>query len=254
MLNYTVRVRVTRAIGFFDRKRNVEYSLNFGRGLIAADHGTIEADTYILGITHPVKRFEGRVIAVIRRKNGGLAVVAACKNSRYVNYDIEDAIAFAEPKGSYHLDCLYENSCGAVVFRYINGFPRFLLIKNCRSAHWGFPKGHIERGETQLQTAFREVLEETGIHAEFYEGFSAESDYKIGGKVDKKVQIFLATTKDTQTIIQKEEIEDYIWLDYSRAMKTLKFDNDKQILRKANRYMNETLGILTEPASGEANV
>ena len=68
------------------------------------------------------------------------------------------------------------------------------------------------------------------------------------------MQIFLATTKDTQTIIQKEEIEDYIWLDYSRAMKTLKFDNDKQILRKANRYMNETLGILTEPASGEANV
>ena len=41
-------------------------------------------------------------------KKGGYAVVAACKNSRYVNYDIEDAIAFAEPKGSYALDCLYE--------------------------------------------------------------------------------------------------------------------------------------------------
>lgn len=40
---------------------------------------------------------------------------------------------------------------------------RFLLIKNRRSAHWGFPKGHVEQGENDHQTAYREVLEETGI-------------------------------------------------------------------------------------------
>lgn len=246
MLNSTVKVRVTRAIGFFDKNRQYEYQLNFGRGMIFSDHGTIEADTYIIGITHPVKRFEGRVIAVLRRKKGGYAVVAACKNSRYVNYDIEDAIAFAEPKGSYFLDCLYENSCGAVVFRFINSQPRFLLIKNCRSAHWGFPKGHMERGETQVETAKREVLEETGLHIDVFDGFQAKSDYKIGGKVDKNVQIFLATTKDTKTVIQREEIEDYIWLDFPQAIRALKFDNDKQILRKARRHMRDKLAIAIE--------
>ena len=165
MLNYTVRVRVTRAIGFFDRKRNVEYSLNFGRGLIAADHGTIEADTYILGITHPVKRFEGRVIAVIRRKNGGLAVVAACKNSRYVNYDIEDAIAFAEPKGSYHLDCLYENSCGAVVFRYING------LKIAEALTGGSQKGILSAAKRSCKRLSAKFWRKPGSMLSFMRGF-----------------------------------------------------------------------------------
>lgn len=245
MLNNNIRVRVTRAVGFFDAKRNCLYSLNFGRGIIFTSHGTIEADTYILGINHPVKRFEGRVIATIRRKSGGYAVIAANKNSRYVNFDIEDAINFAEPKGSYLLDCLYENSCGAVVYRFISGMPRFLLIKNCRSSHWGFPKGHVERGETDIDTAKREVLEETGLHIDIIDGFNEKSDYKIGGKVDKKVRIFLATTSDTQTVIQKEEISDYIWLTYSQAVKALKFENDKHILRKANVFMNNNLGIST---------
>lgn len=57
----------------------------------------------------------------------------------------------------YRLECLYESSCGAVIFHDIKGEVRYLLIKNKRSAHWGFPKGHIERGETKEQTAIREV-------------------------------------------------------------------------------------------------
>ena len=65
--------------------------------------------------------------------------------------------------GEYTIDCLYERSCGAVVFRFINGERRFLLIKNKRSCHWGFPKGHVEKDETDEETAKREVLEETGL-------------------------------------------------------------------------------------------
>lgn len=241
MLNKNIKVRVTRAVGFFDEKKHFAFDLNFGRGLIAADRGTIEADTYIMGIHHPVRRFEGRVIATLHRKDGGFAVIAASKSSRYVNYDISDAIAFAEPHGSYELDCLYENSCGAVVNRIVGGQPCFLLIKNCRSSHWGFPKGHMERGETCEQTARREVLEETGVHIELIEGFSAESDYRIGGKVDKKVRIFLASTEDTEIIRQVEEIEECVWIDYDGALRLLKFDNDRQILKKAYRYMSRVL-------------
>ena len=48
------------------------------------------------------------------------------------------------------------------MFRRINEEYRFLLIKNRRSNNWGFPKGHIEKGETEVATAKREVLEETG--------------------------------------------------------------------------------------------
>ena len=133
----------------------------------------------------------------------------------------------------------YERSCGAVVFRDIGGEKRFLLIKNKRSAHWGFPKGHVEKGETDEQTACREVLEETGIHISIFPDFKSKSEYTIQGKINKTVLIFLATTKDTQTVIQQSEIEDYIWLGYDAALETLNYENDKSILKKAKNYMDE---------------
>ena len=51
------------------------------------------------------------------------------------------------------------------------------------------------------------------------------------------MSIFLATTDDTNTIIQKEEIEDYVWLGYERAKSRLKFENDHAILDKAVDYI-----------------
>ncbi len=95
----------------------------------------------------------------------------------------------------------------------------------------------MERGETQQQTAVREVLEETGLHITILDDFSYESRYKIGTKIEKRVDVFLASTEDTQTVIQKEEIEDYIWLRYPEALSTLRFDNDKEILTAARDYM-----------------
>ncbi|MBQ6018744.1 MAG: NUDIX domain-containing protein [Clostridia bacterium] len=131
---------------------------------------------------------------------------------------------------------------GAVVFRKIDGQTKFLLIKNCRSSNWGFPKGHMERGEDQLATAKREVLEETGLDIDVFEGFGEDSSYMIGLKVDKSVRIFLAATKDTKTIIQKEEIAAYTWLPYEDAYNALNFDNDKLILKKAHAFI-ETNGL-----------
>lgn len=54
-----------------------------------------------------------------------------------------------------------EISCGAVVYR-LNPTPQILLVKQ-NNNFWGIPKGHMEPGETFLQTACREVEEETGI-------------------------------------------------------------------------------------------
>ncbi|MBQ4627203.1 MAG: NUDIX domain-containing protein, partial [Clostridia bacterium] len=132
-----------------------------------------------------------------------------------------------------------ERSCGAVVYRIINDEVRYLLIKNRRSTHWGFPKGHIEKGETNEQTAMREVLEETGIHIQILPQFASKSEYTIQGRVEKSVTIFLAKTKDTQTTIQREEIEDYVWLSYEKAMDTLRFINDRNILRSAHDFLVE---------------
>src|ERR1019366_6443348 len=56
-----------------------------------------------------------------------------------------------------------EVSAGGVVFRRDpDGSPRFLLIKDSYQ-HWGFPKGHLEDGESPVVAAVRETREETGL-------------------------------------------------------------------------------------------
>ncbi|MBQ9552282.1 MAG: NUDIX domain-containing protein [Clostridia bacterium] len=237
MLGKFVRVCVTKRINDKDPATGLVNRLNFGR-IESGCNAKNVLGAYIMGIDHPVRNFDGRVIAIIRRKSGECLWVVAPKSTRFIVNDIRAAIAYAEGEGDrYSIDCLYESSCGAVVYRMINGELRYLLIKNKRSANWGFPKGHIEPGETQEETAMREVLEETGVHIHIHPGFVSRSEYTIQGKVEKSVAIFVAGTTDTQTVIQQEEIEDYIWLNYQKAWKILKFENDRTILEKANNFL-----------------
>ncbi len=240
MLGKNVRVRITKPFNSFDSKTNTRYMLNFGVAEIKTEKKSFIYSACVLGINHPVNIFEGKIIAVVRHQDKRPNyIIVAPKKSRYINFEIEDAIRFYEKNRPHTLDCLYESSCGAVVFRMIGGCRRFLLIKNRRSNHWGFPKGHIEKGETQVATAKREVLEETGLRINVLDGFSTTSEYKIAGRVEKRVTIFLASTSDTNTVIQQEEIEDYIWLDFDKALATLRFENDKSILISAKEFLAE---------------
>ena len=61
-----------------------------------------------------------------------------------------------------------EKSAGAIIFRTENGIKYYLLLHYAPSepgkrGQWGFAKGHVEEGETEEETARREVAEETGI-------------------------------------------------------------------------------------------
>lgn len=238
MLGKYVRVKVTHPINSHNAEENITYNLNFGQVEGGKHFNTSVKGAYIMGISHPVRSFDGRVIAVVHyRDNNTVYIVVAPKSTRFINIDIMGAMQFALENRDYTIECLYERSCGAVVFREIGGMTRFLLIKNKRSAHWGFPKGHVEMGETDQQTAYREVLEETGIRIKILPDFVTKSQYSIQGKVEKSVNIYLATTEDTNTVIQKEEIEDYVWLGYEKAKTRLKFENDHAILDKAIEYI-----------------
>ena len=234
MLGKYVRVKVVKPIGSDDEAGYV-YPLNYG-----TVYGNEQQTAFIMGIHHPVKNFDGRVIAILSDKKAKHYIwIVAPKSTRFIINDIKQYLNIEKDFPTYKLECLYESSCGAVVFRDIKGEVRYLLIKNNRSAHWGFPKGHIEIGETKEETAYREVLEETGVHINILNGFECTSKYTIRDKIEKTVTIFVGTTKDTSTVIQQEEIEDYIWLTYERALSLLKFDNDKAILTKSNKFLND---------------
>ena len=95
----------------------------------------------------------------------------------------------------------------------------------------------MESGETHEETAKREVLEETGLHINIIPGFVSKSQYSIQNRIQKTVNLYVATTNDTKTKIQVEEIEDYVWLTYDNALKNLKFENDKTILTNAHEFL-----------------
>lgn len=240
MLGKFVRVKVTAPMHSLNRRFGYEYKLNYGviDGRNRLRTGVRGA--YIMGVDHPVRNFDGRVIAVIRRYGGrGVVWVVAPKSTRFIINDIKQAIAFSEKSGTYDIECLFERSCGAVVLDETGGNKKILLIKNKRSAHWGFPKGHIEAGESEKETAVRETKEETGLDIDIIDGFSCKSEYTIQGRVEKAVVIFLARAKNTEVVKQEEEIDEYIWVDFNSAFKMLKFENDRNILMKAKEYIDK---------------
>ena len=56
-----------------------------------------------------------------------------------------------------------EKSCGAIVYRQRDSWVEVLLIRHKNGGHWAFPKGHVEKQETEEETALREIREETGL-------------------------------------------------------------------------------------------
>lgn len=132
-----------------------------------------------------------------------------------------------------------EKSCGAVTYTVRDGQPVYLLVKN-RSGHCGFPKGHVEAGENELQTAAREILEETGVKAAPDSGFRREYAYLLpDGK--SKLGVYFVARYEGEIPQALDEI-DRIWtLPYEEAMKVLNFEADRQILAEADVYILQNL-------------
>jgi len=132
----------------------------------------------------------------------------------------------------------HEKSCGAVILHRDENGTKVLLIKN-RSGNWSFPKGHVERGETEEQTALREVKEETSLSVVLEKGFREESTYRIGRNTEKLVVYFLAFSKTLHVRIQYQEISAYTWVDVNDADEAISFDNDRRILRNALAFVEQ---------------
>ena len=127
-----------------------------------------------------------------------------------------------------------EKSCGGIIYRTVGGTREYFVLinqKNDAQGLWGFPKGHTESTENEYETASREILEETGLYVVFRGGLRLVSCYSPKPGVDKEVVYFVAAVRDNQTVkLQKEEVADYRWCNYSEAKALLTFDKD--ILQK----------------------
>ena len=133
----------------------------------------------------------------------------------------------------------YEKSCGAVVFTRINNEIKYLLIRSLTGVY-GFPKGHVEDGETEEETALREVREEVGLEVKLIPGFRSEDEYLLPRKRDtlKRVVYFLGEYSNRDFTYQREELTDAALYDYEQAMTLLQFEGGKRILTEANELLS----------------
>lgn len=141
----------------------------------------------------------------------------------------------------------YEKSCGAVVYCRKDNEIKYLLACEC-SGYWVFPKGHMEAGESEHDTALREVKEETGLDVTFVEGFRVTDEHNLAreGRPNtiKQTVYFLATYEKQMFIPQEAEISKIALMDYEMAQDTLQFDSFKRILTQAHQFLMQNRKIL----------
>jgi len=135
----------------------------------------------------------------------------------------------------------YERSVGAVIF-YKSGKIIEYLILQYRHKRWDFPHGHIEPGESEMETARREIKEETGIvDLIIVPGFKEEVNwhYKREGEPKaryKEVVYFLIRSKNKEVKLSYENI-DFRWLPFKKALALPAFPHVGRVLKKAHDYL-----------------
>ena len=141
---------------------------------------------------------------------------------------------------------MQERSCGTVLFTVTDGVPLYLLIR-ARDGYCGFPKGHMEQGETEEETAFRETWEETSIKPRIDTSFRHETQYTLKNGNEKTVVYFLGYYSD-QSPTHNEGFEslEYLLLPFEAAHCALTYENAKNILKEAEDYIRKTYRELFE--------
>ena len=139
-----------------------------------------------------------------------------------------------------------EKSCGALVYRIKNGELELLLLKHRFGGHWSFPKGHVEEGETEVETALREVHEETGLTIQLEDGFRQSVEYYPRPNIRKQVVYFLGYADDDRTRRQEEEISEIRWVPLKSAHREVTFRNDKNLINHAKKFLRRKFSHWTE--------
>ena len=136
-----------------------------------------------------------------------------------------------------------EKSCGIVLFNS----DEFLLIQhptksNGDEGHWDFPKGHVEGNETELETAKRELIEETGIvNFRLFDGFRHRIEYNFqkGNEMVLKEVIFFLAESNTKEVVLSSEHQNFVWLNEDLAHNKLTYTNAKEVLAAVKIFLEK---------------
>ena len=124
---------------------------------------------------------------------------------------IAQATHFQEQYFDSYITCLFNKSCGVLPYRENDTEREYLLVYENYSQCWSIPKGHMEMGETEAETAQRELFEETGLTAQLDTDHWAIIEYPSSPIARKQVVFCLGQVYGTPRT-RKGEIDGFQWV------------------------------------------
>ncbi len=222
---------------------DIVYPVNYGYipNSVGGDGEAI--DVYLIGLDHPVSTYSCRIIGtVLRLDDNEDKLVGAPIGKKFHQAQIEKAVEFQEKYFKTRIIPIYHRSCGTVVFRERDGKIEFLLLFQNGAGTWSFPKGHMEAGESELDTAIRETREEIGLEVELFSQYRREVHYPVAKNARKTVVLYLAESKGEPEIVRPDEIVGFRWADLKEAKALLHVDYSK-ILDEFYENIEEIRGL-----------
>ena len=123
------------------------------------------------------------------------------------------------------------------------GRTQYLIIHRPRYDDWSLPKGKLDKNETFLQGALREVKEETGVVGKNPRLIGSVGYFTQNG--NPKVVRWWLTEVKKGSFKPNKEVDRIKWVSYKKALKKLAYRNDREILDRANdMYHNRTAGTI----------
>jgi bis(5'-nucleosidyl)-tetraphosphatase len=142
-----------------------------------------------------------------------------------------------------------EKSYGCIAYKRTREGEYVVLMvqhhpgENNAEGHWCFPKGHSEEGESEQETALRELEEETGITGAITLDEYADEEYSFAHnseQVEKRVRFFFCRVPDeAQVIEQEEEIADHEWLSLEDLEERATYPSSKAVARRAWEVLSD---------------
>ena len=129
-----------------------------------------------------------------------------------------------------------ESSCGIIAYHQSDEGLKFLVLKH-GAGHWAFAKGHVEGHESEMETAIRELHEETGLAVKADPDIRLVTIYEPRPGVRKNVVYFCGEAKMMDLKLQAEEISEGQWLLFEEAHRLVTFPSDKEILEEVYAYV-----------------
>lgn len=141
----------------------------------------------------------------------------------------------------------FRSAVFAVVYKKENSKILYLLLK--RKLHWKgweFPKGGIEKGESEITAVKREVKEETSLKVLKINKYAFKGKYSYSSQAKKdrpgyagqSYLLYSAEVKSEKVKFDKREHSGFKWLEYQEALKSLSWPNQKRCLKIVNKKIS----------------